>query len=309
MGRNSDRRVQARRVALRALARYPITPRRVRLQHAGYNVTYRVFADEGVFALRVTRPGPTAAHVAAEVAWMHALQTETTLRVPGIMRTIDGQQVVEINGQCCVLARWLDGAMRAKGLTPNMLAAVGEALAQLHAHGEAWRPPEGWSRPQFDGVWLRAPDPTPGLPPETRDLFLEAADRVAPVLAAQRALPRHVIHADLHQGNYRFARGHDVGLIDFDDCAIGTPAQDVAITLYYLQSLPQFDALWAALRRGYTRRRPWPTDPETTRVLMVWRTLHLCSDCAAHPSAEVRAFVERMIPKWTARIQRFMADE
>lgn len=301
-----NRRREARRVALQALEHYPIDVRRVRLQHTGYNVTFRVFADQGVFALRVTRPGPNADHVSAEVAWMHALQTQTALRVPAIIRTRDGAQVVEIDGQCCILARWLAGAMRSKGLTANMLEAVGETLAQLHAHGEGWTPPMGWSRPDFDGVWLRAPDPTAMLPPDTRALFLEAADRVAPVLAQQRTAPRHVIHADLHQSNYRFATGHDVGVIDFDDCAIGTPAQDVAITLYYLQTHARFDALWAALRKGYARRRPWPTDPETTRVLMVWRTLHLCSDCAAHPSADVRAFVDRMIPKWTERIRRFM---
>ena len=303
-----NRRQAARRIAMRALSAYALDVRRVRLQHAGYNVTFRVWADQGVFALRITRPGPARAHVEAEVIWMQAVRAQSAVRVPEIMCAKDGATVVEIDGQMCILARWLPGAMRGAGLTPNMLEAVGATLAQLHTQAAAWVPPPGWARPDFDGVWLRAPDPTPSLPRETAMLFRDAVARVAPALAAQRALPRHVIHADLHQGNYRLGRGHAVGVIDFDDCAIGTPAQDVAITLYYLQNHARFDELWAALRRGYARARPWPTDPQTVKVLMIWRTLHLCSDCAGHPSAEVRAHVDHMIPEWTARVRRFMAD-
>jgi Ser/Thr protein kinase RdoA (MazF antagonist) len=187
-----------------------------------------------------------------------------------------------------------------------MLHAVGRTLAQLHAQAEQWTPPAGWHRPRFAGVWLDMPNPIPQLPEDVQGLFDEAADRVEPILEAALGAPNIVIHADVHQGNYRFAPGHDVGVFDFDDCCWGTPVQDVAITIYYLQRHPRFESLWAALQAGYSTLRPWPGERSTIEGLLIWRTLHLCADVLVHPSPEMRARLKEMIPKWTERLRRFM---
>lgn len=300
------KRANPRAIALAAIARYPISVRRVRLLHAGYNSTFRIDAAQGRFALRVTRAGPTRAHVLAEVDWLAAVAAETAVRVPRLVRARDGSAVVSVKGRQCVLTTWVEGAQRSKSLSPRMLKAVGETLARLHTQGEAWCPPAGWSRPAFDGLWLGAPDPRPTLPPAAQRVFDAGVERVAPVLARLRGLPRHIIHADLHQGNYRFAPGVRIGVIDFDDCAIGHPAQDVAITLYYLQSHPRFEALWAALRAGYTASRRWPSDPSTTRSLMIWRTLHICADVKVHPDPGIRALEAQMLPVWMERLARLL---
>lgn len=301
------KKANPRPIALAAVAQYPIDATRVRLLHAGYNSTYRVDTPSGRLALRVTRAGPTRAHVLAEVAWMRAVAADTGLRVARPLAARDGTPVVSVDGRQCVLSTWVDGAQRSNSLSPRMLAAVGAALAILHQQGAAWQPPPGWQRPAFDGLWLSGPDPRPHLPPTVAALFDAAAGRVAPVLDRLRALPRHVIHGDLHQGNYRFAAGIDLGILDFDDCAIGHPAQDVAITLYYLQTHPRFDALWAALRAGYERLRPWPSDPATTRALMAWRVLHLYAELRVHPDPAVRALGESILPKWIGRLEAFLA--
>jgi len=198
------------------------------------------------------------------------------------------------------------GAQRGRGLTPNMLMAVGRAMAQMHEQAEAWTPPPGWSRPRMDDLWLGAPSPLAALPPRSARAFAAAAERIEPLLVALLSEQAIILHADLHQGNYRFDPGHAVGILDFDDCAVGHPAQDVAISCYYLQRLPQQAALSAALARGYRELRPWPTTPDTHRALLHWRILSMAAGIVRHPSASIRELLPKLLPGWTERLERWL---
>lgn len=295
--------VPARRIALDALKAYGLEPARVRLRCDSYNVTYEVRdARGGRYALRISRPAVTAEAVGAEVAWCDALAEDTDVRVLRVVRTREGRAVALSHGRACVLSSWVSGVQRGRGLTPNMLEAVGRAMAQLHRHGRQWRPPEGWARPALRGVWLGGdPDPIPSLPAEHQGVLCEARDALGPILAGLwRGGACHVLHADLHQGNYRFGRGHDVGVIDFDDCSVGHPAQDIAICFYYLRSLDPEGALRAAFERGYRALDLWPLDPALLRALTVWRALGLCGSVMHHESPQLRAYGARLVPGWAA---------
>ena len=61
-----------------------------------------------------------------------------------------------------------------------------------------------------------------GLAPRYRDVALRIADAVAKPLAAARV---QRIHGDLHWGNILWTP--DPLLVDFDDCAVGPPVQDL----------------------------------------------------------------------------------
>jgi len=83
-----------------------------------------------------------------------------------------------------------------------------------------------------------------------------------------------LVHGDLHMANVM--QGHNTGdgllhLIDFDGCAWGFPAQDLAVLLWALQfegleeiltgvESPQYPTLKAAILRGYTALRPLPDE-------------------------------------------------
>ncbi len=135
--------------------------------------------------------------------------------------------------------------------TPRMLAAVGEALARLHAcdplpgtrsHGPAdeLAVTIGWEeRARSYGLSLPEPDDVP-LPP-----------------TAPRPVP---IHRDLHDGQLLVSDdgGADgVGLLDFDLLAAGDPALDLANLIEHLRLrgrqgvLADPDAAIAALLDGY----------------------------------------------------------
>jgi Ser/Thr protein kinase RdoA (MazF antagonist) len=82
-----------------------------------------------------------------------------------------------------------------------------------------------------------------------------------------------LIHADVHQTNYLFYKGR-VGVIDFDDCGFGHWLYDLAVTLYCLQSHPNFAFLREAFLTGYRRNHPLSTEQEAhLEAFMAMRTL------------------------------------
>ena len=64
-----------------------------------------------------------------------------------------------------------------------------------------------------------------------------------------------LIHADLHPGNVLVGPDR-LTVIDFDDAAFGWHVYDIAVALKYYQTEPGFDALQAALLKGYRAVRP-----------------------------------------------------
>jgi len=116
-------------------------------------------------------------------------------------------------------------------LNDEQLRQVGRLIGRMHAVGAARDAPH---RPRL-GVERYVHGPLQvlvggglvpaALAPRYRDVALKIADIVAPLLAkagAQR------IHGDLHRGNIIWATDGPI-LVDFDDCMVGPPAQDLWI--------------------------------------------------------------------------------
>ncbi|MCA9563849.1 MAG: phosphotransferase, partial [Myxococcales bacterium] len=277
----------------------------------GYNVTYRIDDRTGKrYALRVTRPGPTRAHVGSEVDWCLALGQETSVRVIAPVRNAEGDYCTEVEGRQCVLTEWLSGACRNKGLSPKMLRAVGVTMARMHDFAERWTPPAEWARPLLDTVWHHeSPSPIPNLPAEAAVVFSEAEARLAPFLKHLTSELSFALHGDLHQWNYRFGPGHDVGVMDFDDCAVGHPSQDIAICFYYFQRHARAAALREAFQAGYCTRRPWPLRPGELSALTAWRALSLCGSVMVHENEKLRALVPELLPRWMELCRAFLEDD
>jgi Ser/Thr protein kinase RdoA (MazF antagonist) len=126
------------------------------------------------------------------------------------------------------------GFARIRGRTLDELDAenrrrIGRLIGRMHAIGAARDAPH---RPRLDvqryiheplEVLMRA-DVIPGtLGPRYRDLALRIADTIAGPLAAA---PAQRIHGDLHWGNILWT-GDGPVLVDFDDCSMGPPVQDL----------------------------------------------------------------------------------
>jgi Ser/Thr protein kinase RdoA (MazF antagonist) len=267
-----------RRVANAALTSYDVGPARLSLIAHLENTTFRVDAAGGRrFLLRIHRttgspwhPRRSAAEVRSELQWLHALRATAGLPVPEPVPARDGSPlaIVEVPGlagpRVCVLFRWLTGRFLNTSLTPTHLERVGRAMARLHAHATSFRPPPGfvrWRREDLTEAVCAPLVRTVG-----RSCGAAAADLVVTVVEGVRRAQEAIgssreayglIHGDLHQENYLFARGH-VGIIDFDDCGWGHLLADFATTLSELDDRSGAAELRAGLLRGYCEIRPLP---------------------------------------------------
>ncbi|MFC4427109.1 phosphotransferase enzyme family protein [Deinococcus navajonensis] len=233
------------------------------------NVTYRVDTAAGPRLLRLKPPGRlTRSHVASELNWLQALRRDTTLRVPKPIPFPNGELVrhFAVPGApglwLGTVLEWVDGEFRPDRLTESDTLQVGRLAASLHAHAETYRLPAGFTRPRLQDdpafqSWAPLLASRPDLTGPER-AAINAALRVAEgalAAASQGAVRTHLLHGDLHQGNYLFAEAA-AGAIDFDDCLFGPALYDLAATLAHLSLPDQDGSLAAAFLAGYEDVRP-----------------------------------------------------
>ena len=271
-----------------ALARFGVHPRF--LKRLAEDVL-RVDAEDGKsFALRM-RPiaDRVFGNIPLELAWMAALRSETLVEPPESVPGLDGAAVQEVDGNDCVLFRWIPGVELAKRLTAENAGKLPvRALDRLLRGAER--------EVLFEGDYC-------GLLPAARlDVFRSVAERYAQVVDALYADPagRRVIHSDLHHENVKVYRGR-LRPLDFYEAIWGYPVQDVALTLYDLRHFARGGpAIEDAFRRGYESRLPWPeTHPGQVETLIAGRRLRTANWIVEHEvgrysTAQLTPFFERL---------------
>jgi Ser/Thr protein kinase RdoA (MazF antagonist) len=253
-----------------ALAGFGLAPAStVSLWNVSENHTYRVDdAESGrCYALRVHRPGyRTVAQIESELQWVDALREDGAVDTCVPVPAPSGERVVTVSvdglgARNLVLFEWLPGA--APDPEGDEVIAgfrtLGAVSARMHAHARAWRPPPGFDRPAWDyertlgagGHWGRWQDGL-GMGPEERRLL----DRLDAVIAARleaygQAGDRFgLVHADIRLANL-LVDGHDVRVIDFDDCGFAWFMYDFATTVSFMEDHPRVPELRDAWLEGY----------------------------------------------------------
>jgi Ser/Thr protein kinase RdoA (MazF antagonist) len=325
-----------RPLLMRTLRAYGIENARLRQFRETINIVYRVVApDGGRYLLRLTPPWHFHGleDVRSEIAWMRALCRESTVDLPTPIAALDGESVVteawpQIPGEWhCVLFSWIPGRMLASRWTQSHIERYGRLSALLHLHGESFRPPPGFRIRPFDGVF---PHCAPGfanpeplvlfdrldpsrMPHARRRLFQRIHDRAQSEIDRLLAdgLPQP-IHNDLHPWNVMIS-GERLFAIDFENCLLGFPVQDLGTTLHYIEQhfskVIPFDACVAAYRRGYETVRPWPArTPGQLAAMTAAHRLLLCNFYAASQDPEYREFAAGFIARMEAHFRRFPWD-
>lgn len=261
-----------RQVALAGLGRYPLATGRLTFVAHGENTTFRYDGADGRHLVRVHRPQrhgvgvDSVAAVRSELTWLRALRRDTQLAVPEPVVASDGGLTVTVDlagtTRVCSVLRWMDGRVHENSPYPVHLHRLGDAMARLHLHGDAWTPAPGFVRIRWDhetffgDVMVYGDTPAAGcwelLPPEVRSRFRTVGRRMLDLMSV--ADDTGLIHADLHLGNAVFHRG-TVKLIDFDDCGTGPRLYDLAVALWELRDRPDYPAFRDALLSGYGARR------------------------------------------------------
>jgi Ser/Thr protein kinase RdoA (MazF antagonist) len=279
---------QAERVftpaAIQALNAFPIEPEGLQLVALSENVTFRVTdrRDSVAYVLRLHRPGyHTLEELNSERVWTRAL-AEAGVAVPIPLTTQAGGDYVSVQVEAldqerqAGMTRWIEGEPLADllergddaGAPERCFERLGAIEAAMHNQSSGWRPPPGFARHAVDRDGLMGDAPFwgpfwehPVFSPAERRLVIETRDRVRAVMDRLGRDPSTfgMIHADLHDGNL-LVDGERLTVIDFDDCAFGWYAYDIAVALYHQQGSPGFDAMQRAFVRGYRAVRAFSDD-------------------------------------------------
>lgn len=303
-----------RRLALEALRHYDITVRDVRLLSRAYNTIFRVETDRGRFVLRINRPHERSrAEILSELAWIEALRRETSVPVPTPFPTRHGTFVVEATApgvpepRLCVLFAWLPGRLLAKHLSTRTFTQLGETMAHLHRHAATWTPPPAFTLRRMDSpfpfndpIVLFEPHHLEEAPPHAETLFRRAHALVQATISRlwQTELDAiRVLHGDLHPWNVKVWR-KQLLIFDFDDAMWGHPAQDIAITFFYIFDRDDFTHLAHAFRTGYERLLPWPFHDERDMwSLLMGRTLDLLNFVLYHEPGSHATYLLRSVKR------------
>jgi len=313
-----------------------------RLHYLGHreNVTFRVEVGGGglqrlsrlrtqpaVFVLRFHHAihalrAPVWQHadvIEGELLWLDALQRQSQLVCPAPHQTRDGRWVCAVedpdSGQaiCATLLSWVDGRHAEADLTIEQARALGDMLAQLHAHALSWQMPGTLYRPTYDTGMLRASLDALGDLRRQRlvrrqdfEVLENVVDRIAAQVDALGPASRVVslIHADLHETNYVFDEAGAPRPIDFSCCGFGFLLFDVGYALRHI--VP-----WArqAFLEGYHARRDLSGVLQVDlEAFLLWGAI---DNFAFHaPLHNEQEYLQRAVPYFCAQhCRRYLRTE
>lgn len=256
-------------LALEAIRSYALDVARLTFVTDDWNTTFRADTnDDRSFAVRVYLSDRRSDdEIRAEMAWLEALSREEAVAAPRPIRTADGSPFVRAgtgdDSRRVALFSWIPGEPLGDDPSPNLVSAFGEGVARLHEHARSFATPDGlhtWDRPFphgggaiFDAANADVVDA------DARVVFERAFGATDEAIARlQRSgEPPRILHGDLHQDNVFVDEGR-LWFIDFDDCALGWPVQDLGVVMWEVGEDQMTWPYRDAFRQGYETVAPWP---------------------------------------------------
>ena len=279
-----------------------------------YNSTFKVTADSGEkFALRVNiNSGRSLASLRAEVFWVSNIKD---VLVPRPIANSAGQFVTtgwhEATGKNlnAVLYTWLEGSEPGDEPSTEAIFAAGAAMAKLHESARDLVLPADAALPDYSGFFwgwkgLLLSEESE-LDDSEKALVAKAKAAVEEALAelSKSDSPRP-IHADIHPWNMMWHEG-EIAIFDFDDSGVGLPVQDLATSLYYLDTEEQDQAFLA----GYESVRPLPAyTEEQMKLLLLQRRLLLLDYLYETSTPEHKAMIPAYKEESMRRIEALLGS-
>ncbi len=220
------------------------------------NSNFLLVTESGPFILTIYERRVRTADLPFFLALLEHL-AERDVPCPTPVRGRDGAALRRVRGRSAAIVTFLPGQWPRRP-TPDQCAAMGTALAELHAAGRDFPQQrandlslEGWRL--LVAECLNHPG---GIAPDLAD---ELKGEIAALAKAwPQDLPTGLIHADLFPDNVFFAECRVSGIIDFYFACTDVLAYDLAITLnaWCFEPDGAFNVTKARrLTAGYDRRR------------------------------------------------------
>ena len=215
-------------------------------------------------------------YINSEMIWLEALANEGGLAVQKPLRALNGDFSVQLSstgiprGRCATMLSWLDGRkLGEKSIRPKHLESLGSLVAQLHRFSETWKPPEEFSRPNWD--WdaqlggshfdVSIEELVETMPKRFREPFKSTSEKAKEAMDAlgTGSYAFGLIHADLYPENLLFSAGKAYP-IDFEDCGYGWWLWDTAVALCTWAWKPGWERMRDAFYEGYQKVRTLPVE-------------------------------------------------
>ncbi len=273
------------------------------------NVVVRLVSPSGpALALRL-RIAP-AVDARTEFEWLSAVRRGTGLRVvePFAEEFVENTRVVvDRDGTLveCSLFYWADGTPLAAHLSTENYKELGRMTAELHDFACGWSAPPGlkplvWNRTlYYEGTELvvsnsRFRSFVSRQEASAVETIMARADEELRSLAL--ASDRIFLHGNIEMWNVLTTGPGELRLLDFEDVMLGTPVQDVAITLFYGSERSDYDRLIRAYQEGYCGRREWPVRDGRQMDLLVAARATMLLNYALETEAKKKLVTDRLLP-------------
>ena len=296
---------------------YGIRDAKVSCINFEFNATFAVESESGVkYALRINiNSTRTVDNMKAEVEWVRHLNRTSGVHVPTPIATVKDDYIVSgLHADSdqilsAVMYSWLDGEEIGDEPTSQQLHEVGKAIATLHQESTDFTLSGNNALPTFNDFFWGTEDllfsDKSVLSDADRALLQQAHDLIMQFTNELYENSKvHIIHADMHGWNLMWNEGR-LSIFDFDDCGYGVEAQDLAVTLYYLDTPEQDEALL----NGYKSVRPLPAySANAMKALLLQRRLLLLNYLFETKNQEHKEMLPAYLEKSLERVSTFLTD-
>jgi Ser/Thr protein kinase RdoA (MazF antagonist) len=225
------------------------------LRHLG-NYVAKVEHEGQTFGLRICVPETKPERLQVELEWLEALSRDTPLSVPQPIKNKEGEFVTKLSDRHALVFTWVEGEPVSRHISVSVAAQIGELMATLHEHAHRYQP-KHYVGPVYDAEWLNGEQSwwkTRAITDIGIEDFIQLSPAIDGLSKRMNALrnSKHfgLIHSDLHFGNILLSNGK-TNVIDFDGCALGFYAFDIAVTENEFMDYDNGKELVAAFRKAY----------------------------------------------------------
>lgn len=279
-----------------------------------FNASFKVTTTNGqIYAFRINiNSKKQTAELAAEAEWLQRIDQLESLHAPVPLRSRNGEYYASVwsdlleKDLVCLAYIWIEGTVPEDEATADDYRNIGRNMAHLHLSSKGWLPTGLASMPLLNTTFLSSTSnyPDSRISPELERMIGEIlieCDKVHERLSAQTML--QPIHADLHASNVVNRPDGIQVIIDFDDCGIGFPLQDFAISSFYVRDGSAFEE---CVFEGYSEVASVPNfNQQDFELLILSRQILLLSELLVIETAEEREFIPTYLEYTEKRIQHF----
>ncbi len=303
--------------ALDVLVQYGKKAKTIECVSHAYNTTFKILADDNKnYAMRVStnfRKWPE--HIWAESQWLLQLAAEGSINAPVPILNLQGEPYsnhyffYQGSNIDVIVYPWIEGEVARDNPTKEQLFALGQAMAKMHQLSKDWEPQGYANFLEVDRPLMVRRDnlfsfEQPLISPEIYKLLFELRNRSERLFETlKERSDRQLIHADLHFGNILWDSEGKMSILDFDDAGIGSPLQDIAISLFYLREDREREKHILA---GYGSTASLPEyQPEELELLIANRQLVLLNYLFETTTADDVALIPGYLEKTERRLKHF----